>query len=143
MRKKKDEEQTDDKTISINVLENYAKSKLDDGYYSTKRKRQCIGSCVILVVLYCVLLLLDFCFPKIFLAFQPFMKLLAPTAAAVSGVFDWEIRNMNNTLDVMLSKDAADAIKKTDVYKDKLSFSELMRALLVVVAFMLAVLGLV
>lgn len=142
MREAENTEQNDGKPTDADCKEKDAIQLLDKGYYSKSRKIQCILSCFALLVIYCILLYLVLFRQRYYLSIQLFVKILTPTLAAVSAWFDWSIRNMNNTIDVELPKDEADNVKKTEEYKNRLSFKELMRALFIVAAFMLALLAL-
>lgn len=122
--------------------EDTAKEILDDGYISKSDTVLFIVGCFILIAIYSYL---QFCVVPNQDSYEnakPWIKALAAFIAALSAVFDWSIRNMKDTIEIKLSGEAADCIKHTNVYRQRLSHKEILRALFIILALILALFGL-
>ena len=142
--KKLEENQTKEETAKDDqAIEQRAKELLDTGYFGMKKTRCFVIACIVIVLIYIGLVILSVIQNNFFdIWVKPFIQALAAFIVALGTYFDWSVRNMNNTLDVMLSKDEADVIKKTDTYKERLASTEIYRAWSIIIGLILAVLGL-
>lgn len=119
--------------------EEAAKTILKKGYYSKSNNwiTIVVGAALIIVFAFLVLWAPDYRQSKFF---RDMVAAIAALTAAVSAWCDWTIRDMKNTIEVKLDDEEAEACKKTNVYRNKLGFFENLRALLIIVAFMAALL---